>query len=64
MLSKNQSYFLFKVIVFSGMLSFFIKDGLDNLFIEEYQPYIAVIIILSPVLTLLTIFLIRQNKFS
>ena len=64
MLFKNQLYFLFKVIIISALLSFFIKDGLDDWFITDNQPYIALIFILSPVLTLLMIFLIRQRKFS
>ena len=62
MLVKSQLLFLFKVFLISAAASFFIKYGLDNWLITENQMYLALVIILSPVLTLLIILWLRYQQ--
>ena len=64
MLIKSQFYFILKVFFISTIFSFFIKYGLNNWLINEYQNLIALFIILSPVLILLIILLLKQNRIS
>ena len=63
MLFKNQLLFLLKVFLISAAASFFIKYGLDNWLIADNQMYLAVVIILSPVLSLLIILWLRYQQF-
>ncbi len=63
MFIKSQSLFICKIILVSMILSFFIKNGLDNWLIVDHQIYLALTIILSPVLGLFFILLIRQKQF-
>ena len=64
MLVKSQSLFLLKVFLISAIASFFIKYGLDYWLITENQMYLAVVIILSPVLSLLIILWLRQARLD
>ena len=64
LLLQNQIYFVFKVFAFSAFISFFIKYGLDNFLLPSDQAYLAIAIILSPVLSLLVVLLIRQNNYD
>ncbi len=64
MLTKDQLFFISKVTLFSAIMSFFIKYGLDNWLISDHQIYLALSIILSPVLSLLFILLLRHKQFK
>ena len=63
MLIKSQLLFIFKILIVSAIVSFFIKYCLDNWLIIDHQIYLALTIILSPVLSLLIILLIKQKIF-
>ena len=62
MLVKSQLLFITKILVVSTIASFLIKYQLDNWLIVDHQIYLALIIILSPVITLLIILLLKQNQ--
>ena len=63
MLMKSQLFFIFKIFIVSAIVSFFIKYWLDNWLIIDHQIYLALTIVLFPVLSLLIILLIRQKIF-
>ena len=62
MLIKSQLLFISKIFFVSAISSFFIKYGLDNWLIIDHQIYLALTIILAPVLSLLCILLIKQKS--
>ena len=61
MFLKSQLGFVLKVIFISALLSFFIKYGLDGWLFSDYQIYLALTIILFPVLSLSVIFSLRRR---
>ena len=59
---QNQIYFVLKVFFLSGLLSVFIKNGLDKWFIPDDQFSVALAIVMLPALSLFVILLIRQKR--
>jgi hypothetical protein len=64
MLVKSQLLFILKVFLISAIASFLIKYGLGNWLINDNQMYLALVIILSPVLSLLIILWLRHKQVA
>lgn len=62
MLFNSQLLFIAKVLLLSAIISFLIKYGLDNWLWEINTTFLAITIILSPVVILLIVFTLRYRN--